>query len=192
MKYNRLVDREHVACANALRVYSRAYSMSVAELSVRTFDNDGFRRRASALVIRDSDVGRPEVILVASRKRPDTWILPGGGIEPGEESAVAAAREAQEEAGVLCRGAPIFLCCVDNEARRTRTSLYQLKLEIELDDYIDAKTRARRWVPLQDAAALLVHNLAQLQLLERGLEAMGSGVVVSSAGIKALRGAGSL
>ena len=32
--------------------------------------------------------------------KPDRWVVPGGGIEPAEDSSVAAVREVQEEAGV--------------------------------------------------------------------------------------------
>jgi len=37
---------------------------------------------------------------VTSSRRPDTWIIPGGGAEPDEELAVTAVREVLEEAGV--------------------------------------------------------------------------------------------
>jgi diphosphoinositol-polyphosphate diphosphatase len=40
------------------------------------------------------------VLLVTSSRRPDHWIVPGGGVEPEEESSVTAIREVLEEAGV--------------------------------------------------------------------------------------------
>ena len=39
--------------------------------------------------------------MVTSSRRPDSWIVPGGGVEPEEEPAVTALREVREEAGVL-------------------------------------------------------------------------------------------
>lgn len=42
-----------------------------------------------------------QVLLVTSSRRPDSWIVPGGGVEPEEEPAVTALREVREEAGVL-------------------------------------------------------------------------------------------
>lgn len=41
------------------------------------------------------------MLLVTSSRRPDSWIVPGGGVEPEEEPAVTALREVREEAGVL-------------------------------------------------------------------------------------------
>lgn len=37
---------------------------------------------------------------MTSSRRPELWIVPGGGVEPEEESNVTAMREVLEEAGV--------------------------------------------------------------------------------------------
>lgn len=42
-----------------------------------------------------------QVLLVTSSRRPDNWIVPGGGVEPNEEPAITAVREVLEEAGVV-------------------------------------------------------------------------------------------
>lgn len=42
-----------------------------------------------------------QVLLVTSSRRPDNWIVPGGGVEPEEEPSVTAMREVLEEAGVI-------------------------------------------------------------------------------------------
>lgn len=41
------------------------------------------------------------MLLVSSSRYPDTWIVPGGGVEPEEEPSVTATREVLEEAGVV-------------------------------------------------------------------------------------------
>ena len=41
-----------------------------------------------------------QILLVSGSKHPDKWVVPGGGIEPTEDTGVAAVREAMEEAGV--------------------------------------------------------------------------------------------
>lgn len=42
-----------------------------------------------------------KVLLVTSSRRPEKWIVPGGGVEPEEEPSVTATREVLEEAGVI-------------------------------------------------------------------------------------------
>ena len=39
-------------------------------------------------------------MLVSGSKDPNRWVVPGGGIEPTEDTRVAALRECEEEAGV--------------------------------------------------------------------------------------------
>lgn len=38
---------------------------------------------------------------MTSSRRPELWIVPGGGVEPEEEPSVTAVREVLEEAGVM-------------------------------------------------------------------------------------------
>uniref|UniRef100_UPI00358E49A9 uncharacterized protein isoform X3 n=1 Tax=Myxine glutinosa TaxID=7769 RepID=UPI00358E49A9 len=61
----------------------------------RTYDEDGYRRRAACVCL--SGGRENEVLLVSSSQHPEHWIIPGGGMEPGEEPKVAAVREVYEE-----------------------------------------------------------------------------------------------
>lgn len=61
-----------------------------------------------------------QVLLVTSSRRPDHWIVPGGGVEPEEEPSVTAIREVLEEAGVCgklgrCLGVFEVTCTLLNE-----------------------------------------------------------------------------
>ncbi|WP_062303941.1 NUDIX hydrolase [Demequina subtropica] len=73
---------------------------------------------ASAVVLRPSP-GRPGVrqVLLAHRPDFDVWAAVGGIIDPGEEPAVAAARECLEETGVVAE--PEALAWVHAQAPAT-------------------------------------------------------------------------
>lgn len=199
------------ATATGSPSHASASSPASGASALRTFDDDGYCRRAGvlaytlaaeaasapdgtaapSLAAADADPLAPpphpalRLLLVASSSRPDCWILPGGGIDPGESEAAAAAREAHEEAGAVVAApaaaepdasAPppppvLYLATVTNHAKHTRTRLFALRVA-RLEDagttaavsggavgsgaYADAGVRQRRWATLDEAAALLV------------------------------------
>jgi 8-oxo-dGTP pyrophosphatase MutT (NUDIX family) len=55
----------------------------------------GHKIRSIALTLHQQ-----HVLLVAARKLPGRWVLPGGTLEPGETLVAAAEREVLEETGV--------------------------------------------------------------------------------------------
>nr|XP_046910585.1 diphosphoinositol polyphosphate phosphohydrolase 1-like [Dermatophagoides farinae] len=124
----------------------------VKEKQVRTYDQDGFRRRAACLCVHDPD--ESEIMLVTSTRAPEYWIVPGGGVEPNEDPTQAAIRETEEEAGV--KGVvKRSLGDIENTQRKHRTSVFVLEVHEELDDYEDSKSRKRCWFPVQEALKLL-------------------------------------
>lgn len=72
-----------------------------AEKSDGTFDQEGFRQRAAILLFRDTS--QSEVLLVTRLGSPDSWSVPGGGIEMHETPMEAAHRELSEETGARGR-----------------------------------------------------------------------------------------
>lgn len=93
----------------------------VKEKESRIYDEDGFRKRAAAICVKnhcENEVSccfthffnlcfswtkksiSSKVLLVSSSRTPDKWIVPGGGLEPDESSLEAAEREVMEEAGI--------------------------------------------------------------------------------------------
>lgn len=64
-----------------------------------------------------------QVLLVTSSRRPETWIVPGGGVEPEETPSVTAMREVLEEAGVVGKlGRSLGVFEVRWELRRLKTT----------------------------------------------------------------------
>ena len=101
-----------------------------AAAALRTFDADGYCRRAATLaftgdartVARSAAgggawggaaagggcaqcSGELRVLLAGSSSKAGTFILPGGGIDEGETAEAAALREAHEEAGIVAAAA---------------------------------------------------------------------------------------
>ncbi|XP_056089314.1 nudix (nucleoside diphosphate linked moiety X)-type motif 3a isoform X3 [Rhinichthys klamathensis goyatoka] len=120
----------------------------------RTYDRDGYKKRAACLCFRSER--EEEVLLVSSSSHPDRWIVPGGGMEPEEEPAVAAVREVCEEAGVkgtLGRSLGVF----ENRDRKHRTHVYVLIVTEVMDDWEDSVNigRKREWFKTEEARRVL-------------------------------------
>ena len=87
------------------------------------------RRQAARAVVLD---GQDRVLLIRARDpfapaKGEWWELPGGGMEPGEESAAAAAREVHEETGLL--DVDVGPCVWQHDARFTFAGLRFDQLE---------------------------------------------------------------
>uniref|UniRef100_UPI00358E7EB7 diphosphoinositol polyphosphate phosphohydrolase 1 n=1 Tax=Myxine glutinosa TaxID=7769 RepID=UPI00358E7EB7 len=137
----------------------------------RTYDTDGFVRRAACLCFRNAS--EQEVLLVSTKRCPDKWIVPGGGLEPTEEPGVAAVREVLEEAGVkgeLGRMLGVF----ENQDRRHRTYVFVLIVTELLDHWEDSENlgRKREWFSVDDAISVLKRDkpvqASYLQKLKEG------------------------
>ncbi|XP_051517516.1 diphosphoinositol polyphosphate phosphohydrolase 1-like isoform X1 [Myxocyprinus asiaticus] len=140
----------------------------------RTYDRDGYKKRAACLCFRSER--EEEVLLVSSSSHPDRWIVPGGGMEPEEEPSVAAVREVCEEAGVkgtLGRLVGIF----ENRDRKHRTYVYVLIVTEVLEDWEDSVNigkstienigRKREWFKTEDARHVLqCHKPVQASYFE--------------------------
>ncbi|XP_068685939.1 diphosphoinositol polyphosphate phosphohydrolase 1-like isoform X2 [Montipora foliosa] len=108
--------------------------------SVRTKDKDGYTRRAGCICFKTEQ--EKEVLLVSSWRHPGRWVVPSGGVEPGEDSKEAAIREVVEEAGV--RGTlGRFLGEFQNDVNHTRTSVYVLIVTEELETWQEVFNRCK-------------------------------------------------
>ncbi|XP_076084400.1 diphosphoinositol polyphosphate phosphohydrolase 3-alpha-like isoform X1 [Mytilus galloprovincialis] len=144
--------------------------------SIRTYDAEGFRRRASCLCFRDKT--EQEILLVTSSKDREKYVVPGGGIEPQEEAKATAEREALEEAGVrgdLGRFIGTFEESFQvskrnpNKEKKHRTKVFAFIVTEYLDDWDDKRSmgRSRQWFSFEEAKKRLTHKPIQVTYLER-------------------------
>lgn len=117
--------------------------------SVKLYDTDGFKKRASCVCVRNESEN--EILLVSSSKHSEFWIIPGGGVEGDEKPEDTALREVREEAGVhghLGRLLGVF----ENKEKKHRTNVYLLVVDKEDEEWDDKKYgRRRKWFKLYDA-----------------------------------------
>ena len=102
--------------------------------------------------------GEVRVLLVTSR---DTrrWVVPKGNIGPGTSLHVAAAQEAEEEAGVSGALCPVPLGTYRYRKRRSSGASLMIDVDVfplavtrELETWKEQGQRERRWFTLADAA----------------------------------------
>jgi predicted phosphate transport protein (TIGR00153 family) len=109
------------------------------------------------------------VLLVTSRGT-GRWVLPKGNIGRNHAPHVAAAREAEEEAGVVGAVCPVALGSYRyRKLRSTGASLmadvdvFPLAVTRELDSWAEQHQRERRWFTLSEAAnAVIEPDLSEL------------------------------
>ncbi|KAL7286756.1 hypothetical protein TKK_0018901 [Trichogramma kaykai] len=125
--------------------------------SIRVYDSDGYRLRAACICVKN-DL-EDEVLLVTSSRRPENWIVPGGGVEPKEKPAETALREVHEEAGVLgqlgrCLG--VF----ENDEHKHKTQVWVMRVTEELPEWEDSRSigRRRKWFSIPDALIQLAQH----------------------------------
>lgn len=142
--------------------------------SRRLLDAFGYRLRAGCICFNtDCDF----VALVSSSSKAGCWILPAGGIEPGESVTAAMHREVEEEAGLVGRaGAGFPLCWVHDEGKQARTAVFAMRVVgvrgCGEGLYADGGTRKRVWCPLEHAETLLSGLPSQLAAFQSGIASL--------------------
>ena len=114
-------------------------------------------RQSAALPYRWRE-GSLEVLLVTSRKGKH-WILPKGIVEFGLTSPESAAKEAEEEAGVVgeISSQPLGSYRHKKWGGTCHVEVFPLRVQAELDDWLESGMRRRQWQS-PPAAMLQVDN----------------------------------
>jgi 8-oxo-dGTP pyrophosphatase MutT (NUDIX family) len=116
--------------------------------------------QAGAICCRVSK-GRAEILLIRGR-RNGKWGIPKGGIEAGETSSQAAAREAFEEAGVsgLCEETALdtFRYQKQGKSLPCRVAVHRMQVENTATEFPEASERTACWITWEDAINLVEHE----------------------------------
>ena len=124
-------------------------------------------RAAGGVVRRRLENGGEEIVLV-HRPAYDDWSFPKGKLEEGEREEDAALREVEEETGLRCRLERELTTTRYRDARgRSKTVRYWLMEPVAGQVAADNEVDDARFVPLEDARALLTYprDVAVLDLL---------------------------
>lgn len=116
------------------------------------------RIRSAVLIWRDG-----EVLLVRHEKGGHSyWLVPGGGVDPGETMAEAGARELREETGYDVEIGRLVLLCeaIDPNpgGRHIVNAVYSGNVQGgTLAVGVDKALRDAMWVPVEDLTKLLMY-----------------------------------
>ena len=116
--------------------------------------------------------GRPEVLVVTARRRPDEWVFPKGHIDAGETPEQAAVREVHEESGV---SATIIGPLEDVEIRMpAETQTVRYFLMRALDTGFSGEGRQSLWLTADEGLNRLTFETSRGSL-RKALEMIRSG-----------------
>ncbi len=100
---------------------------------------------------------RLEILLITPRDAPRCghlrWILPQGGVEPGQTAREAAIAEAWEEAGVRGVASQEAFAHYEYESGtgRCRVHVFALEVRVVEGDWPERNDRRRLWLPYEEA-----------------------------------------
>ena len=100
--------------------------------------------RAGCVPLRIDPGGRLKLLLIRSRKHPEWFTFPAGGVERGETLEQSAARETLEEAGLSGR---LGKRVAEVQDAKSKTVMFSMHVHAELSEW-DENGRERRWFDL--------------------------------------------
>lgn len=100
-----------------------------------------------------------QILLITSR-RSGEWIVPKGQLEPDMTAHDSAAKEAQEEAGVVGRVGSMSLGSFEYEkwGGLCVVDVFEMEVRQELSDWPEKGERSRKWVSASEAPSLVKHE----------------------------------
>jgi len=107
--------------------------------------------QAGAVPFRVREDGRLEVLIITATS--GGWSIPKGLIDPGFTPEQAALAECEEEAGAIgtIAGPPLGTFDYEKWGRRLRVTVYPMRVERVLDQWLEQRVRERRWASVEEA-----------------------------------------
>ncbi|MBI1375335.1 MAG: NUDIX domain-containing protein [Phycisphaera sp.] len=135
------------------------------------YERQDFYEQSAVAPFRVTD-GRVEVLVITSLSGKK-WIVPKGIVEPDLTPQQSAAQEAEEEAGVRGRvlDGELGYYEYDKWGGVCQVTVYAMRVTAELDDWLEADRRKRRWVSV-DEAAVIVRPTALAKIVARVADAI--------------------
>lgn len=104
------------------------------------------------------------VLLVTATRQAHQWVFPKGHIEPGETAVQAAAREVEEEAGVVAAvGEPIGTLEFRNARGMVRAQFYLMKF---VSEGPPRENRRRAWFTVEEARQALGYEDSRMLVMK--------------------------
>ncbi|MGH2998622.1 MAG: NUDIX hydrolase [Gaiellaceae bacterium] len=116
-------------------------------------------------------------------KRPGTWVLPKGNVDPGESPAETAVREVREETGIEGRiveklGDVKYVYTWDGERIFKVVSFFLVRAGRgrigEIEEAMGVEVAEARWLPLEDAPRLLAYG-GERQMAAKARDRLAAG-----------------
>ena len=127
---------------------------------------------AGGIVVRGTGT-ELRVLLVTATRQASLWVFPKGHIETGETPEAAAAREVEEEAGVIATvDAPIGTLEFRNARGMVRAQFYLMKF---VSESAPRENRRRAWFTVEEARQALVYEDSRMLVIKAAKMSEGRG-----------------
>ena len=111
-------------------------------------------RAAGGIVLRGD--GPDRSVALVHRPRYDDWSFPKGKLDDGEDEAMAALREVEEETGLRCRLGPSVGAVTYRDRRGRAKVVRYFRMDADGGRFTpNHEVDDLRWVPIEDAVRLL-------------------------------------